>query len=421
MRLLFAIVSIFTIGIGINAALSSRLFSTTPEPTITWNQQHEEIPEDEILMVMVPQGRYEALIENQLGKELWDEFKRLFAAKEGLNRFMPNDIIEIEKKQHKAVRFSLHHYDNPRKGTEIGYRFTNNTYLRYVRPILITDNRAVKTFVIKTDFASDFPDFFEPARRFLLWDWNILSLLKPGDMISFVFNGRFDGDILLEMRELEGVAVKSSQYGSFTLAAWKDQRYGEFFSAESDIFMSPPGYFRVPIDYGRISSPFGKRYDPFNKRRVKMHNGIDIVAEYGAPVHAAADGVVEVAGKLRGSGNTVTIRHENGMKSIYAHLSAIYAEPGMQVKMGSSIGAVGSTGRSTSAHLHFGIQFNGKAVDPLLFTYERLWRPPFDIEDTFRVETAELRVELSDSIEHNRNALLIERLVDFTAEPEDAQ
>lgn len=99
----------------------------------------------------------------------------------------------------------------------------------------------------------------------------------------------------------------------------------------------------------------------------RMHNGIDITGTgHGSPIYAANDGTVIVA-KYQGSfGNYVTIDHNNGYTTLYAHMSKLYVKTGQSVKAGTVIGAMGSTGYSTGTHLHFEARYNGKLLNPLL-------------------------------------------------------
>ncbi len=122
--------------------------------------------------------------------------------------------------------------------------------------------------------------------------------------------------------------------------------------------------FRWPVVAKRISSRFGWRIHPIRRRR-KFHNGVDLAANYGRPVIACGDGVVEYAGWKNYYGKTVIIRHPNGLKSLYAHCSKLNVARGDKVSGGACIAAIGSTGLSTGPHLHFGIMKNGQFVNPL--------------------------------------------------------
>jgi murein DD-endopeptidase MepM/ murein hydrolase activator NlpD len=112
-----------------------------------------------------------------------------------------------------------------------------------------------------------------------------------------------------------------------------------------------------------LSSGFGLRKDPFTGR-VKQHDGLDVVAPSGAPISAVAEGSVTFSGWKSGYGNTVIIRHQDGLESVYGHLSRSLVHVGERVDSHTSIACVGSMGRSTGAHLHFEVRRNGKAVDP---------------------------------------------------------
>jgi len=115
---------------------------------------------------------------------------------------------------------------------------------------------------------------------------------------------------------------------------------------------------------GWLSSAYGTRRDPFNGRR-DFHPGLDISADRGTPVHATADGVVSAAGWSGNYGNLVVVDHGFGIQTRYGHLSKLNARAGQRVRRGDIIGHVGSTGRSTSPHLHYEILTNGRLTNPL--------------------------------------------------------
>ncbi len=121
-----------------------------------------------------------------------------------------------------------------------------------------------------------------------------------------------------------------------------------------------------PVAIGWRSSGFGPRSDPFTGARA-MHEGLDFVAETGTPVVAAAAGIVAVSEQQNEYGNIVEIDHGNGLSTRYAHLSKRLVKVGDVVFKGHQIAEVGSTGRSTGAHLHFEVRNQGQAVDPTKF------------------------------------------------------
>jgi murein DD-endopeptidase MepM/ murein hydrolase activator NlpD len=122
----------------------------------------------------------------------------------------------------------------------------------------------------------------------------------------------------------------------------------------------------LPVTVGYYSSNFGYRIDPFTGRNT-FHDGVDFVAPIGTPVAAAAGGVVVASERHTEYGNMIEIDHGNGLTSRYAHLSSRSVNVGDVVLRGQNIGAVGSTGRSTGAHLHFEVRNQGAALNPKNF------------------------------------------------------
>ena len=121
-----------------------------------------------------------------------------------------------------------------------------------------------------------------------------------------------------------------------------------------------------PVASPRISSSFGNRVDPFYKKTA-FHSGVDFKASTGTPIKATGDGVVVTAERSGGYGLTVVIDHGSGINTRYAHMSKILVNAGQNVSRGKIIGKVGSTGRSTGAHLHYEIRRNEEATNPSKF------------------------------------------------------
>ena len=123
------------------------------------------------------------------------------------------------------------------------------------------------------------------------------------------------------------------------------------------VFVWPcPAYTYISDDYGyRIHPIYGT---------TTFHSGIDLAADYGAAILAAADGTVVAASYESTMGNYIMIDHGGGLYTIYMHASALYVSTGQSVSAGETIAAVGSTGNSTGPHLHFGVRLNGSYVSP---------------------------------------------------------
>ena len=156
-----------------------------------------------------------------------------------------------------------------------------------------------------------------------------------------------------ERSELEGLLRESARLAAKIRAA---ESSGIVTSTGSGLSPSAAGLI-WPVS-APVTSPFGMRWG-------RMHEGLDLGAGFGTPIHAAAAGVVVHAGWLGGYGNLVVVDHGGGLSTAYGHQSQIAVSYGEHVVQGQVIGYVGSTGHSTGPHLHFEVRVNGSAVDPL--------------------------------------------------------
>lgn len=120
----------------------------------------------------------------------------------------------------------------------------------------------------------------------------------------------------------------------------------------------------TPPEKHYVSSKFGMRRDPFTKKWAS-HRGLDMAGWRNTPINSGGAGIVTRAGRNGAFGLFIEIDHGNGFKTKYGHLSKIKVERGEKVEANQLIGLMGSTGRSTSTHLHYEIWFNGKPIDPL--------------------------------------------------------
>ncbi|MFN6964217.1 MAG: M23 family metallopeptidase [Pyrinomonadaceae bacterium] len=118
---------------------------------------------------------------------------------------------------------------------------------------------------------------------------------------------------------------------------------------------------------GKINNEFGFRRNPFGGRTYEFHAGMDIDGERGDVVAATANGTVVKAGWQGGYGNMIEIDHGNGVTTRYGHLSRVEVKVGDSVFRGQSVGAVGSTGRSTGPHLHYEVRINDHPINPRYF------------------------------------------------------
>lgn len=117
---------------------------------------------------------------------------------------------------------------------------------------------------------------------------------------------------------------------------------------------------------GWLTDGFGSRKDPFHGNTA-FHSGLDIAADKGAPIYAAASGVVQSAGWGGDYGNLVVLSHEFGLVTRYAHMSRVDVKAGQRVERGQIVGYIGATGRASGPHLHYEVLANGQPLNPLKF------------------------------------------------------
>jgi murein DD-endopeptidase MepM/ murein hydrolase activator NlpD len=139
-----------------------------------------------------------------------------------------------------------------------------------------------------------------------------------------------------------------------------------FFEVQRSILASTPSSWPV---HGWVTSSFGYRFDPFTGEK-SFHRGLDITTQMGIPVLAPADGQVISAVYDPNYGKMILIDHGNSVVTRFAHLSEMNVSEGDRVERGQTLGAVGNTGRSTGPHLHYEVEINGIAINPLKYILE---------------------------------------------------
>ena len=157
------------------------------------------------------------------------------------------------------------------------------------------------------------------------------------------------------------IRAEQSEYPALSLyPSWNNQYAHSYGNAIiPDTYTIDLTGFHMPTPSTKITSPFGPRWR-------RMHNGLDLKVNIGDTIVAAFDGKVRIVKyERRGYGKYVVIRHDNGLETIYGHLSKQLVEENQLVKAGEVIGLGGNTGRSTGSHLHFETRFLGIAINPI--------------------------------------------------------
>ena len=157
------------------------------------------------------------------------------------------------------------------------------------------------------------------------------------------------------------IRAEQSEYPALSLYPnWNNQYVHAYGNAIiPDTYTIDLTGFHMPTPSTKITSPFGPRWS-------RMHNGLDLKVNIGDTIVAAFDGKVRIVKyERRGYGKYVVIRHDNGLETVYGHLSKQLVEENQLVKAGEVIGLGGNTGRSTGSHLHFETRFLGIAINPI--------------------------------------------------------
>ncbi len=195
------------------------------------------------------------------------------------------------------------------------------------------------------------------------WDIDFTTALRRGDTFRVLVEGLYrDG----EFRKYGGILAAEFVNDGVAYRAYRFEIDGkaDYYDAEGRSLRK--AFLKAPLSFRRISSGFSKsRLHPVLKIR-RAHNGTDYVAPKGTPVSAMAAGQVVAAGWQGGYGRLVVLRHPNGYKTYYGHLSGFAKgiRKGATVAQGQLVGYVGATGLATGPHLHFEMRLNDRPVNP---------------------------------------------------------
>ena len=205
-----------------------------------------------------------------------------------------------------------------------------------------TITEVIRIFSFSVDFQRD------------IWPKDSFEILYEEELLKYDKSKKESGNILYANLVLKsGVSLKLYR---FKTKDGKIDYFDETGKSAQKLLM------KTPLDGARISSGYGMRKHPILGYNV-AHRGVDFAAPKGTPIYAAGDGSIEVKKYHKLNGKYIVIRHVNGFKTFYLHLSKFAKTPG-RVKQGQIIGYVGSTGRSTGPHLHYEIHKNNKQINP---------------------------------------------------------
>lgn len=226
---------------------------------------------------------------------------------------------------------------------------------------------AIDAFLFQQDFSKASSSGSEKlAKRFI-------RIVKKkdkdsGEIITYYYLKSLD-TVLIEMVEAGEIQQEDIvEIKRYLLLPWDSVDPTQGLPNDWVPVPSGAGFIFPVVGSYRISDTFHNRINPVTGV-FEHHDGIDLAAAEGTPVVAALKGKVIFAQPNGTAGNEVKIQHENGIITRYLHLHTIYASEGQEVEAGDQIGEVGTTGRSTGAHLHFEIHVNGEPVDPAPYIF----------------------------------------------------
>ena len=199
-----------------------------------------------------------------------------------------------------------------------------------------------------------------------------MAMLATGFAAPALANSSDSADIAAPLRAAQ--AAKQSTLGSATALGGSDAEFRQLFTSWRSLdqgraiapALSHNGSIPslMPVQSTRLTSAFGMRWHPVLGGR-RPHEGIDLGAPVGTPVHATGDGVIERADWFGSYGLFVEIEHGSQLETRYGHMSRLNVAAGQFVHRGDVIGYIGTTGRTTGPHLHYEVRVDGVAVNPM--------------------------------------------------------
>jgi murein DD-endopeptidase MepM/ murein hydrolase activator NlpD len=340
------------------------------------------------------------------------EYVAFLNAKRTLNprRLRPGLVFHVRRVRGTPVADRIGVRTEPDKRVWMTRLGGDSGWREIVEEIPWTTERMRTTAVIVTNLYDALdkavPDSFLPQRERTMLAWAIADVydwevdfsrdIRPGDRVEVLIERlesdegeRRFGRILAARVDVAG----SPSYAFAFEGREDDARAAGYYDDKGRSLRR--AFLRAPLQFRRVSSRFGGRYHPV-LRTWRAHQGTDYAAAWGTPVRSTAAGVVTRAGRDGGYGNVVEVRHPNGVRTRYGHLSrfAQGLNAGDRVDQGQTIGYVGSTGLSTGPHLHYEFLVNGRPTNPQRKDAGAGEAVPRKLKKTFDTWRAQLLAEL---------------------------
>jgi len=228
------------------------------------------------------------------------------------------------------------------------------------------------------------------------WDIDFTADLRANDSCKIIVEGLYkDGEFKKYGQILSAEFINNGD----VYRAYAFKRDGKIRYYDEKGRSLRKAFLKAPLSFRRISSTFSERRFHPALKIYRPHHGLDYAAAKGAPVSAAGDGKVIFAGRLGRYGNLIILRHRNGCKTYYGHLSKIagVVHRGAKIRQGAIIGYVGATGLATGPHLHYEMRINNHAVNPMAIKLPRGRAIVANMLAAFNQFRDEMNVELASS------------------------
>ena len=245
------------------------------------------------------------------------------------------------------------------------YEIDSSSVLAFTKDILkeIVVNESLYKSAINADVP---PNIIMQFVNLYGFDVDFQREIRNGNIIKIYYEVFLDNK--LNIRKAGNIKYASLALSKNTYELYKyttnDNNKSEYFDAAGKSAVK--ALMKTPINGASLSSGYGMRKHPILGYD-RLHQGVDFAAPTGTPIMAAGTGFIEKIGMNGGAGNYIKIKHINGYKTAYGHMSKFAAglKKGSKVTQGQTIGFVGSTGMSTGPHLHYEVIFNNKKINPM--------------------------------------------------------
>ena len=278
--------------------------------------------------------------------------------------------------------------------TESGYQVQTTEPLLETHEVL--KSAEIKSSLFAATDEADIPDqvAIQLADVFSS-DIDFHTDLRAGDRFVVVYEANYNNGVLVKTGQV--LAAEFVNQGNTYRAVLYRNPDGQssYYTPEGNSLHK--SFLRSPLEFSRISSGFSLgRFHPI-LQKMRAHKGVDYAAPIGTRIKASADGIVAFVGSKGGYGNVITLQHQNGISTVYGHLSRFVAglRTGMKVSQGEIIGFVGMSGLATGPHLHYEFLLHGEQRDPLKVALPVALPIPAQYRADFAANSAALTAQLN--------------------------